>query len=1682
MTRTLAPTYGSRSTRCHLTLSFRAARGICFFLLALLFLASLPSSAQYPATGTPASGSFGGGPDVINLGNLNAHLDIPIVRKPGRGTNFTYDLTYDSSVWVPAGSSGSQSWQLFLNNSTVLGWQGFNGVQPGGIVYTLTITYSSPHASCSVTAYEYSNFSYWDNSGTQHPFPYSLSGAWVVGSGEGGCPPTGPQPAPPWSGTATDGSSYTVSVTPSAGNPPTLSATLLDKNGKTIYAAVAQQPPPSGFSQDRNGNLITPNNGALTDTLGTTALTLFGVAPNNTTLSYTAPSGSTVFYTVKYTSYTVQTNFGCSGISEYGPISNYLVSEIDLPDIAVNPNDKYLFAYESTPGHTSNVTGRVKQITLPTGGTISYTYTSGNLTGSAVGSTDPIVCADGTTAGLERSTPDTGANYWNYARTQVSGKHWQTTITDPTTNQTVIDFQQDSNTYGGYNFFETQRKTYQGSSSGTLLQTVISCYNGTTTNCPTTAVSSPFTQKTLYTQWPSGLESENNFLFNTYGLTTEEDDYDYGPGAPGGLLRKTLTTYASLGNGIVSMPASIIVQNTSGSTVSEQTFAYDQGTLTTTSGTPQHSTTISGSRGNVTTANYYTNSSAYLTKNFTYFDTGNVQTATDVNLGVTTYTYSSASASCGNSFPTGVTEAITTLTQSATWNCTGGVQLTSVDENNQTTTTLYNDAYFWRPASVTDPAGAVTSSCYGLLSSSTGSCTANSNQSESTLNLNSNNSTVDSLTTADGLGRQHVQQTRQSPSSTTFDSIETDYDALGRPNRTTMPYNGTSGQTNSSAPAVATTYDALGRVLSTTDANGGTTTYSYSNNDVLVTVGPAPSGENTKQRQLEYNGLGQLTSVCEITVTLSGYGTCSQSNSQTGYWTKYTYDALGDLLTVTQNAQSTSNQQTRTYAYDEMSRLTSETNPESGTTAYTYDSNSTCTPASSGDLVKRVDALGNISCFTYDALHRPLTVTYPSGSYASVTLSKHFVYDAATVNSVAMAYPMSRLAEAYTTSSSCTSKCTDIGFSYTQRGEITSVYQSTPHSGGYYNVSQTYWPHGAPSQLSSSITGLPTISYGGTIGSTVGLDGEGRITQVTASGTGQQNPVTGVTYNNSSLPTQVNFGSGDNDIFAYDPNTMRTTQYQFNINGQSSTGALTWNPNGSMQKLVITDAFNSSDNQTCYYGNPSASVAGYDDLSRLISANCGSAAAQTFSYDPFGNINKAGSPYSFNATYSATSNRITCIGGSGSNCSGGVIPTYDANGNVTMDSLHTYAWDSDGNSITLDGIGLTFDALDRMVEQNRSGTYTQIVYAPTGDKLALMSGQSLSKAFVPLPGQATAVYTSSGLDHYRHSDWLGSARLTSSPTRTVLSTSAYAPFGEPYAQTGTADLSFTGQNADTTSTSTSEDYDFLSREYSIQGRWPSPDPAGLAAASPGYPQSWNRYAYVLNNPLALIDPQGLDCVYDSYVNGAVGEYEADSGVFVVPGDCVSEDDDGVYYPGTIFSVNYVDPNDDFFIVTLDNGNTLCGGIGCASDTSVTVTADPDAPWAVDGPTTIGPETDWFRTKQAGCVASGLKQFVGGLVLKKEIDATIGLLLGASPDSTIPQAVTPGSVAVPAEISLESVAGAPNSRPIIATLRTALREQGWKVSGNALAEGAKFLGHVALGVHIAFAANDGNEAYRACMAN
>jgi RHS repeat-associated protein len=403
-------------------------------------------------------------------------------------------------------------------------------------------------------------------------------------------------------------------------------------------------------------------------------------------------------------------------------------------------------------------------------------------------------------------------------------------------------------------------------------------------------------------------------------------------------------------------------------------------------------------------------------------------------------------------------------------------------------------------------------------------------------------------------------------------------------------------------------------------------------------------------------------------------------------------------------------------------------------------------------------------------------------------------------------------------------KTTDLAYSYSNRGEVTDVYSSTPSSGGYYHLAKAYWENGALKSL-GGIPSVPTISYG--------VDGAGRI--LTASG-GSQNPVTSTSYNSAGQVTGITFGSSDSDSYQYDANTDRMNQYSFNINGQSVIGKPTWNPNGTLKQFQVTqDPFNSANVQTCTYS--------YDDLARISSTGCGSVWAQTFTYDPFGNITKSGSS-SWMPGYDETNNHYA-LGGT----------AYDTNGNLTQDTFHTYQRDVEGHPVVFDSINSVFNAFGNLAEQDAPSWKQEFIYDENGSQIGGAVGQGSGFAYIPLPGGARAWYGVGGSPAYVHVDWLGSARLHSTTSRTVLGDTAFAPFGETYANTNTTNpYHFADYPLDFALGL----FDTPFRDYHAnQSRWLTPDPAGLAAADPSNPQSWNRYGYVLNDPLALTDPLGL---------------------------------------------------------------------------------------------------------------------------------------------------------------------------------------------------------------------------------
>ncbi len=764
---------------------------------------------------------------------------------------------------------------------------------------------------------------------------------------------------------------------------------------------------------DANGNEITSTDGVYTDTLGQTALTIAGTAPSNTTLSYVNAAGSNESYKVTYQSYNIKTNFGCvtsaTSVLPNEPISEYSATGVDLVStIALPDGTYYQFEYEPTPGSSGYVTGRPASVKLPTGGTISYSYT---------GSNNGIYCVDGSAAGLTRTTPD---GTWTYARGEGSGGS-TTTVTAPaygtagTQSNTVIDFSTIAIPGiilgpGGAGYYETERQIYSGAiSAANLVQTILHCYmaappNNSSQYCSTTtgdteAEGTPFGEVMTTVQWPNstGISSGTYDIYDSVGNQTSHAVYDYGAVGSGvystNPLQTTNTTYwTNPGNGTsfeTSNPSEIKVLDAASTVISDTKYFYDGTAAIATGITVQHVVPTT-EPGNLTSIERLVSGSTWQTATYTNNDTGTVASFTDFNgTNVTNYTY----GDCNGGFLTGTSTPVTgglssgiTLTSGATWNCVGGVPLTTTDANGNVTAPSYGSDPYWRPQSVTDPAGNITSYGYPTGSSP--------NTWSTSLSFNGGSSASNSVITTDGLGRTILQQTQQSPSSTSYDTVQTSYDALGRASYQSIPYASTAGTPVASEPGVTTAYNALNQVLTVTDGGGGTTLYTYPTSfstaasqpgyDVYVTKGPAttlPAAESLKDRNLEYNGAGWLTSVCEVIhTTLPAGGACGQTSVETGYLTKYTYDG-GRLTQTQQNVQpGSSGTQTRTLTYDLLGRKLSESIPEwsagtgtPGTAAYVYDyigGLASCLSSSAGDLVRSVDNAGNVTCYAYDSLHR----------------------------------------------------------------------------------------------------------------------------------------------------------------------------------------------------------------------------------------------------------------------------------------------------------------------------------------------------------------------------------------------------------------------------------------------------------------------------------------------------------------------------------------------------------------------------------------------------------------------------------------------------------------------------------------------------------------------------------------
>jgi hypothetical protein len=380
---------------------------------------------------------------------------------------FQYNLGYNSSVWYPTSVSGTKVWTPV----NLFGWGADTEAATGFISFTKTTTIVPNYGgafpgqgellpTCSITTY--GDWTYYDPLGISHAFNGSTQSVF----GDDGCPDNSSN----FTEIASDGSGYTLNVSIFT------RATIASSGGKTIVPASTDSR--AGTVTDSNGNEISVDtSGHFTDTTGNVALTIAGTAPSAHTFTYKDTSGNSRTVTMSYQTYTVQTAFGCSGIAEYGPTSQSLVSSISFPD-----GSAYNFTYEATPGVSGNVTGRLAGIELPQGGTIQYSYSGGS---------NGIECADGSAAGLTRtlnSNSGSAASTWTYSRTSPGGTGTShTEVVDGLGNHKAYDFVEASNQPSGTTaaYYETNRSIYQGAASGTPVVVRHTCYNTGAFPCTT---------------------------------------------------------------------------------------------------------------------------------------------------------------------------------------------------------------------------------------------------------------------------------------------------------------------------------------------------------------------------------------------------------------------------------------------------------------------------------------------------------------------------------------------------------------------------------------------------------------------------------------------------------------------------------------------------------------------------------------------------------------------------------------------------------------------------------------------------------------------------------------------------------------------------------------------------------------------------------------------------------------------------------------------------------------------------------------------------------------------------------------------------------------------------------------------------------------------------------------------
>ena len=1003
--------------------------------------------------------------ETVNPADGTVNLKIKLPDPMGRGISLPFSITYNSgSEYYLSSYQPGYLGTFLLQSPSYGGWGNSLPFVSFGVT-SITYPYSGSPGSPSGTCYFSTGYSFHDSSGGAHdvglsatsPPPSTYADCTNMGSNIPSFLPQNygedSQVYAAFTGLCSNGG-FSYSCTP-YGQPP---LEVFDAQG-SIYSfpsSAVTYSTGSGPSvvtwptsiEDRNGNIIQINGGLaeqVTDTAGRSLVSI--TYPGGSSVNPTSISVGGLTYGLGYASFSFTSGYpgpakqlpplgetsipsgltcGFQG-SNGGSLS--LLHTITLPN-----NQKYTFWYDSTYG-------LLNEIDYPDGGSVKYTWEMSPVyTQSAVYSgleqsgyqlqdgcvylyKTPVVATRTVSFGGGGTSLTQAFNYnASWDSSESTDNQWLTKSTTVQTTDSVIGkTSQTSYAYTPVTIHPLPGFNGAGTIASQIpVEQTVQRYDWGNTTTPIHTVAKQwfdqFNVASEETTLNATSTSEVTYQYGFGGAVTQKNEYDFGSGAPGNLLRKTVTSYQAFpGNpllpkqvqtppsSLLTFPCQVIVYDGGGSRVAETDYLYDGGTsVCGTAGTPSvsavsglpigthdekyygSSTTTPASRGNVTTMTQQCfPGCAAPSITYTYDETGQVLSMKDPLHAVTQYSYADSYTS---GTPSGNTNAYLTKVTGPVTNGVAHIfnysygyidgQLTlTKDENGLSTTYKYTDPLD-RVTETDYPDGGKTTYLYN-----------DSVPSVTTTRLATPDPSVVTVTTMDGMG--HVIETQLTSDTSGVDSTVTTYDGLGKPYYVYNPTRCNPPTTNCGTPTwgyIRHTYDALGRIIGATHPDGTSVLTSY--NGRATQVSDEGNGTKSVVRVSQVDGLGRLASVCEVSSTALTNGSggsptsCGQDISATGFLTIYQYDAMDNIFQVNQGSLNP-----RKFAYDSLSRLTSSTNPEANTvpgtttvvpTTYSYDAD--------GNVIQRIAPAPNqqgsatvTTTYTYDALNRLTNASYNDG-------------------------------------------------------------------------------------------------------------------------------------------------------------------------------------------------------------------------------------------------------------------------------------------------------------------------------------------------------------------------------------------------------------------------------------------------------------------------------------------------------------------------------------------------------------------------------------------------------------------------------------------------------------------------------------------------------------------------------